>query len=98
MKVQSCSLNVDALKGAVVSNNKGDELGRIIDIEFDLDNHEVNVMIWQEHNGITGIPWNSMFDFIISLQSQKWTFNQDIIVRRLADEVENIVEFNSNTK
>ena len=96
MQVQSCSLNVDALKGAVVSNNKGDELGRIIDIEFDLDNHEVNVMIWQEHNGITGIPWNSMFDFIISFQSQKWTFNNDSIVHKVSDAVENILEENSN--
>jgi len=98
MKVQSCSLNVDALKGAVVSNNKGEELGRIIDIEFDLNNHEVNVMIWQERNGITGIPWNSMFDFKISLQSEKWTFNQDAIVRRLSDNVDNIIEYNFNTR
>ena len=74
MKVQSCSLTVDALKGAVISNNKYEEIGRIVDVQFDLDDHEVTVLIWSKLNGVTGIPWNSMWDFIIDIQPQVWTF------------------------
>jgi sporulation protein YlmC with PRC-barrel domain len=92
MKIQSCSLSADALKGAIVSNNKGDEIGRIVDIEFDLDRHEVNVMLWQEDTGLSGIPWNSMWDFRISLQSTSWVDNADRIAGKVAEAVEYIVE------
>ena len=92
MKVQSCKVSAETLKGAVVSDNDGHEIGTIIDIEFDLDRHDVVVMIWQENNGISGLSWDSIKDWQISLQSRKWTFNDDRIVRRVSDAVDHIVD------
>ena len=92
MKVQSCSLSVDALKGAIVSYADGTEMGVIVDVSFCLDQHAVVVMIWQENNGISGIPWDAMKDWSISLQSQSWTSDVDTIVGKVSEAVEYIVE------
>ena len=98
MKVQSCSVSAETLKGAVLSDSDGDEIGVIIDIQFNLNRHDVVVMIWQENNGISGLSWESIKDWQISLQSPTWTFNHDSIVHKVSDAVENIVEDNSNPK
>ena len=92
MKVQSCSLTVDALKGAFVSDADGTEMGVIVDVSFNLDRHDVVVMIRQKDNGISGIPWEAMKDWIISLQPESWTDNVDTIVDKVSEAVEYIVE------
>lgn len=92
MKVQSCSVSADALKGAVLSDNEGCEMGVIIDIEFDLNRHDVIVMIWQDNNGISGLSWDAIKDWSISLQAQTWTFNNDAIHHKVSETVEYIVE------
>ena len=92
MKVQSCSLNCDALKGAVLSNSQGAEMGVILDITFDLQRHEVFVLIRQKGNGISGISWDSMRDWNISLQSETWTNNIDNTCDEISDVVESIFE------
>jgi len=96
MKVQSCSVSAETLKGAVLSDNEGREIGVIIDIQFNLNRHSVSVMIWQDNNGISGLSWDSIKDWNISLQVPTWTFNNDAIVHKVSDAVENIVEENSN--
>ena len=67
MKIQSCSLTADSLKGAIVSYADGTEMGVIVDISFNLDHHAVVVMIRQKDNGISGIPWEAMKNWRISL-------------------------------
>tara|TARA_B100000925_G_scaffold286385_1_gene263995 strand:- start:185 stop:469 length:285 start_codon:yes stop_codon:yes gene_type:complete len=92
MKVQSCSLTVDALKGAIVSYADGTEIGHIVDVSFNLDHHAVVVMIRQEDNGISGIPWQVMKDYRISLQPESWTDNVDLIAGKVSEAVEHVVE------
>ena len=92
MKVQSCSLTADALKGAIVSYADGTEMGTIVDVSFNLDMHAVVVMIRQENNGISGIPWEVMKDWSISLQPESWTNNVDNISSRLVNDVEIMLE------
>ena len=92
MKVQSCSLTVDALKGAIVSYADGTEIGPIVDVSFCLDHHAVVVMIRQTDNSIAGIPWQVMEDCRISLQPESWTDNVDAIVDKVSEAVEYIVE------
>lgn len=94
MKVQSCSLTVDALKGAIVSYADGTETGVIVDVSFNLYSHAVVVMIRQENNSISGIPWEAMKDWRISLQPESWTDNVDAIVDKVSEAVEYIVENN----
>tara|TARA_B100000405_G_scaffold181062_1_gene126619 strand:+ start:137 stop:424 length:288 start_codon:yes stop_codon:yes gene_type:complete len=92
MKVQSCSLTADALKGAIVSYADGTEMGVIVDISFNLDCHAVVVMIRQKHKGISGIPWEAMKNWKISLQPETWTNNIDTYVDKMSDIVEDILE------
>ena len=92
MKVQSCSLSVNALKGAIVSYADGTEMGVIVDISFNLDMHAVVVMIRQKDNGISGIPWEAMKDWRISLQPESWTDNVDRIASRLVGDVVTDIE------
>ena len=92
MKVQSCSLTVDALKGAIVSHADGTEIGPIVDVSFCLDQHAVVVMIRQNDHSISGIPWEVMKDYRISLQPESWTDNVDAIVDKVSQAVEYIVE------
>lgn len=92
MKVQSCSLSVDALKGAIVSYADGTEIGTVVDVSFCLDQHAVVVMIRQNDHSISGIPWQVMEDYKISLQPESWTDNVDKIVDKVSEAVEYIVE------
>jgi len=92
MKVQSCSVSADALKGAIVSDNEGTEMGVIIDISFNLDRHDVTVWIQQENNGITGISWDSIKDWRVSFQPISLVDNVDKIVGKVSEAVEYIVE------
>ena len=92
MKVQSCSLSVDALKGAIVSDNNGTEMGTIVDVSFNLNRHEVTVWIRQQNNGTSGISWESMKEWSISFQPLSLTDNVDIIVDKVSEAVEYIVE------
>jgi len=92
MKVQSCSLTVDALKGAIVSYADGTEIGHVVDVSFNLDHHAVVVMIRHQETGISGIPWQVMKDYRISLQPESWTDNVDIIVDKVSEAVEHVVE------
>ena len=92
MKVQSCSLTVDALKGAIVSYADGTEIGHVVDVSFNLDMHAVVVMIRQKDNGITGIPWEAMKNWRISLQPESWKDNVDVIVDKVSEAVEHVVE------
>ena len=92
MKVESCSLTVDALKGAIVSYADGTEIGTVVDVFFSLDQHAVVVMIRQEDNGISGIPWEVMKNYRISLQPESWTNNVDTIAEKVSEAVEHIVE------
>ena len=92
MKVQSCSLTADALKGAIVSYADGTEMGVIVDISFNLDCHAVVVMIRQKQKGISGIPWEAMKNWKISLQPETWTNNIDTYVDKMSDIVEDILE------
>ena len=92
MKIQSCSLTADSLKGAIVSYADGTEMGVIVDISFNLDHHAVVVMIRQKDNGISGIPWEAMKNWRISLQPETWTNNIDAYVDEMSDAVEDILE------
>jgi hypothetical protein len=92
MKIQSCSLTADSLKGAIVSYADGTEMGAIVDISFNLDHHAVVVMIRQKDCGISGIPWEAMKNWRISLQSEIWTNNIDSYVDEMSDAVEDILE------
>ena len=92
MKIQSCSLTADSLKGAIVSYADGTEMGAIVDISFNLDSHVVVVMIRQKDCGITGIPWEAMKNWRISLQSEIWTNNIYTYVDEMSDAVEDILE------
>ena len=92
MKIQSCSVSAETLKGAVLSDNDGTEMGVIVDISFDLNRHEVIVWIRQESNGISGISWDSMKDWRISFQPISLADNVDSIVRKVSEAVEYIVE------
>ena len=98
MKVQSCSLTADSLKGAIVSYADGTEMGAIVDISFNLDSHVVVVMIRQKDCGISGIPWEAMKNWNISLQSEIWTNNIDSYVDEMSDAVEDILERQSWAK
>ena len=91
MKVQSCSLTADSLKGAIVSYADGTEMGVIVDISFNLDRHAVVVMIRQKHKGISGIPWEAMKNWKISLQPETWT-NIHAYVDEISDAVDDILE------
>ena len=91
MKVQSCSLSVDALKGAIVSYADGTEMGVIVDVSFNLDMHAVVVMIRQKDIGISGIPWEAMKNWRISLQPESWVDNVTPIVDKVSEAVEYIV-------
>ena len=92
MKIQSCSLTADSLKGAIVSYADGTEMGVIVDISFNLDHHAVVVMIRQKDCSITGIPWEAMKNWRISLQPETWTNNVDAYVDEMSDAVEDILE------
>ena len=92
MKVQSCSLNVDALKGAIVSYADGTEMGVIVDVSFNLDMHAVVVMIRQKDVGISGIPWEAMKNWRISLQPESWVDNVTPIVDKVSEAVEYIID------
>ena len=91
MKIQSCSVSADALKGAIVSDNDGTEMGIIVDISFDLNRHEVIVWIRQENNGTSGISWDSMKEWRISFQPVSLVDNVDIIVGKVSEAVEYII-------
>jgi sporulation protein YlmC with PRC-barrel domain len=96
MKIQSCSVSAETLKGAVLSDNDGTEMGIIVDISFNLNRHEVTVWIRQANNGTTGISWDSMKEWRISFQPASLTDNVDTIVGKISEAVEYIVEENSN--
>jgi predicted GTPase len=92
MKIQSCSVSAETLKGAVLSDNEGTEMGIISDISFNLNRHEVIVWIQQKDNGISGISWDSMKEWRISFQLASLTDNIDTIVGKVSEAVEYIVE------
>ena len=91
MKVHSCSLTADSLKGAIVSYADSTEMGVIVDISFNLESHAVVVMIRQKHKGISFIPWQAMKDWKISLQPETWT-NIYSFVDEISDAVDDILE------
>ena len=71
MKIERCSVSADTLVGAIITSPRFGEVA-VVGVEFDLINHEVNLVVDLLDSDRVALKWEDFKDSDINLQSPIW--------------------------